>query len=105
MLRPRWLAQIVVFGILCLGGAGLAVALAQISDHVSGILFCVLTFAGSLIFVFVVQRIEHRLIPLKTDVEAGSTKEALAEIEATGVRLEAPRGKFAAHDAAGKTLA
>jgi hypothetical protein len=63
----------VVLGILCLGGVGLAIGLAQIADHVSGILFGVLTFAGSLIFVFVVQRIEHRLIPPKTDVEAGST--------------------------------
>ena len=34
MLRPRWLAQAVVFGILCLGGAGLAVGLAQIHDNV-----------------------------------------------------------------------
>ena len=67
MLRPRWLAQIVVFGILCLGGAGLAVGLAQISDHVSGILFGVLTFAGSLIFVFVTQTIENWLVPPNTN--------------------------------------
>ena len=39
MLRPRWLAQAVAFGILCLGGAGLAVGLAQIHDNVSSIIF------------------------------------------------------------------
>ena len=69
MLRPRWLAQAVVFGILCLGGAGLAVGLAQIHDNVSSTTFGVLTFAGSLIFVFVVQNIEDRLVPPKTEVE------------------------------------
>ena len=80
MLRPRWLAQIVVFGILCLGGAGLAAGLAQISDHVSGILFGVLTFAGSLIFVFVMESIEDRLMPLRTEVEAGSANGTSEEL-------------------------
>ena len=61
MLRPRWLAQAVAFGILCLGGAGLAAGLAQIHDNVSSTIFGVLTFAGSLILVFVTQTIENWL--------------------------------------------
>ena len=73
MLRPRWLAQAVVFGILCLGGAGLAAGLAQIHDNVSSIIFGVLTFAGSLIFVFVTETIEDWLVPPRAEVEP-STK-------------------------------
>ena len=69
MLRPRWIAQAVVFGILCLGGAGLAAGLAQIHDNVSGIVFGVLTFAGSFIFVFITQAIEKWLVPPKAEVE------------------------------------
>ena len=69
MLRPRWLAQAVAFGIFCLGAAGLAAGLAQISHAVSSIIFGALTFAGSLIFVFVVQNIEDRLVPPKAEVE------------------------------------
>ena len=69
MLRPRWLAQAVVFGVLCLGGAGLAAGLAQIHDNVSSTIFGVLTFVGSLIFVFVTQTIENWLVPPKAEVE------------------------------------
>jgi hypothetical protein len=69
MLRPRWLARAVVFGILVLGGGGLAAGLAQIHDNVSGTIFGVLTFAGSLIFVFVTQTIENWLVPPKAEVE------------------------------------
>ena len=80
MLRPRWLAQAVVFGILCLGGAGLAVGLAQIHDNVSSTTFGVLTFAGSLIFVFVMKSIEDRLMPLRAEVEAGSANGTSEEL-------------------------
>jgi len=69
MLRPRWLAQAVVFGIFCLGGSGLAAGLSKIHDNVSGTIFGVLTFAGSLIFVFVTQIIENWLVPPKAEVE------------------------------------
>jgi len=69
MLRPRWLAQAVVFGILCLGGAGLAAGLAQIHDNFSSTIFGVLTFAGSLILVFVTQTIENWLVPPKAELE------------------------------------
>jgi len=69
MLRPRWLAQAVAFGILCLGGAGLAAGLAQIHDNFSSTIFGVLTFAGSLILVFVTQTIENWLVPPKAEVE------------------------------------
>jgi hypothetical protein len=72
MLRPRWLAQAVVFGILCLGGVGLAVGLTQIHDNVSSTIFGVLTFAGSLIFVFVTQTIENWLVPPKAEVESSN---------------------------------
>ena len=69
MLRPRWLAQAVVFGVLCLGGAGLAAGLAQIHDNSSSTVFGVLTFAGSLILVFVTQTIENWLVPPRAEVE------------------------------------
>ena len=69
MLRPRWLAQAVAFGILCLGGAGLAAGLAQIHDNFSSTIFGVLTFAGSLILVFVTQTIENWLVPPRAEVE------------------------------------
>ena len=69
MLRPRWLAQAVVFGILCLGGAGLAVGLAQIHDNVSSIIFGMLTCAGSLFFVYSSRTIEYWLVPPKAKAE------------------------------------
>ena len=69
MLRPRWLALAVVFGIVCLGGAGLAAGLAQVHDNVSSIVFGVLACAGSLVFVYSSTTIEGWLVPPKTEVE------------------------------------
>ena len=68
MLRPRWLAQIVVFGILCLGGGGLAVGLAQLHDNVSSTMFGVLICAGSFIFAYSSKSIEDWLVPPKKEV-------------------------------------
>jgi len=69
MLRPRWLAQAVVFGVLCLGGAGLAAGLAQIHDNSSSTVFGVLTFAGSFFFFIVTQTTENWLVPPKAEAE------------------------------------